>query len=186
MKKIALVLLILLTMMPYAFAESYDVSSMTYEELIELRKTISAELSLREADRLKESGIMAEGNVGNGLYHVTVLSCNRSVETLGANKGKPACIVKVVYTNNSNETKSFARAVDIAVFQNGVECKHGTSIEGCTNPEKLLDVLPGGSIEIVEGVLLYDEDSPLLIRVGKYLDNSSNPETFTFGCELQP
>ena len=55
------------------------------------------------------------------------------------------------------------------VFQNGVQCERGTIIEGTNNSAHLLDVQPGGTIDISVGVLLYDTTNPVYIEVVPYM-----------------
>ena len=62
-------------------------------------------------------------------------------------EGKEIVVVTFTWTNNSEETTSFASSVYPKVFQNGIECNSAISMD-INNDKYLSDVRPGGSVQV--------------------------------------
>lgn len=152
-----------------AMAEGVDFSAMSDDELRELRSAIDVELSNRQAAATMESGIIAEGDVGE--YHVVIVSVAMSKDY----KDNPAIVVNYLFTNNSDEADSFMLSVTDTVFQGGIELETGLSVDGHDSGAALLDIKPGATIEVTAAYLLRDTTSPVEIEVGKLIDFSDNP-----------
>jgi len=168
-KLLVVIMAIMMLCSTAAMAEGVDFSAMTDEELRELRGAIDVELSNRQAAATMESGIIAEGDVGE--YHVVIVS----VEISKDYDDSPAVVVKYLFTNNSDETDSFITAVSDTVFQGGIELEIGMIVDGADSSAALLDIKPGATIEVTMGYVLRDTTSPIEIEVGKLFDYSDNP-----------
>ncbi len=88
--------------------------------------------------------------------------------------GNPAVVITYTFTNNSDETQSFATACNETVYQNGVECSmgFGTDYESGGYMQK---VKPGATSSCELLYNLQDTTSPVDVEVG---------ELFSFGDEL--
>lgn len=167
MKKICVILVVLLSLIAtVGFAENIELSSLDTASLENMRNSINEELYSRQKAANAEEALIS-GPVG--MHHVAIMNCRLSRETSTVNTDAPGYLVTLVFSNESEETKPYGRAVQVKVFQNGVQCKHGVIIEGTNNASHMLEVRPGGSIEISTGVLLYDTTNPVEIEVVPYM-----------------
>ena len=62
-------------------------------------------------------------------------------------EGKEIVVVSFTWTNNSDETTSFALSVHPKVFQNGIECDTAIAMD-INNDKYMSDVRPGGSVQV--------------------------------------
>lgn len=63
-------------------------------------------------------------------------------------EGNPAVVVSLTYTNNSEETTSFAATLMVQVFQNGISRDIAILMDGNENDNYLTDIRPGTTIAI--------------------------------------
>lgn len=63
-------------------------------------------------------------------------------------EGKDCAIVTYTFTNNSDDTISFATAFYPQVFQNGVECDTAITMDGIENDNYLTDIRPGTTVDV--------------------------------------
>ena len=61
---------------------------------------------------------------------------------------KDCVIVTCTFTNNSEDTKSFASALHVEVFQNGIQCDTAITMGEKENDNYLTDVRPGTTISV--------------------------------------
>ncbi len=88
--------------------------------------------------------------------------------------GNPAVVITYSFTNNSNETQSFATACNETVYQNGVECSmgFGTDYDSSGYMQK---VKPGATTSCELLYNLQDTTTPIDVEVEEFL---------SFGDEL--
>lgn len=153
-------------------ASSVDLSTMTDDELRQLRSDIDVELSARSTASLLAGGVLLEGDLGN--YHVALTNIERATGTGGA----PCVILTFVFTNNSADANSFTLAIGKTVYQNGVQCTNAYFTTPSADATKaLLDVKDGASIEVQSAYELYDAESPIEIELNELFNWASNAPT---------
>ena len=84
--------------------------------------------------------------------------------------GKSYLIVRLIFTNKTDEAKSFDSAVESEAFQGGVQLERGLLIfndnyDGTLSVKK---IQPGKSIEIEEAFELYNTESSVLLNVNPF------------------
>lgn len=168
-KLLAMFAVIMLLCGAAAIAEGIDFTTMTDEQLRELRTNIDVELAARQAAATMATGVIAEGDVGE--YHVAILGLEMSKDY----KDNPAIVVKYMFTNNGTEDASFLTEISDEVFQGGVELENGISVDGADASAAMVDVKPGASVEIAMAFVLRDTTSPVDIEIGKLIDFSDEP-----------
>ena len=162
---------ILLLAVANASAESIDFSSMSEEQLRDLRQQIDLEL----ASRYAATGCLADHDFG--VFRIQVLGVALSQETLGANKGAPAIVVRYKLVNTGEETITFSGYVEEKLFQNGVQLNGGSLIEGTDGKQLTRELQPGAEIEVAHGFILEDEAASVDILIGNRKERSALPET---------
>ena len=100
-----------------------------------------------------------------------------SQETLGANKGAPAIVVRYKLVNTGEETITFSGYVEEKLFQNGVQLNGGSLIEGTDGKQLTRELQPGAEIEVAHGFILEDEAASVDILIGNRKERSALPET---------
>lgn len=169
MKKLLVILSCLVfSLSSVAYAANFDLSSYTDDELRDLRTAIEAELSARQAAQALESGVLLEGAIGD--YHVALMN----IETSKDYKGDPVIVLTYMFTNNSDEAKSFMLALSDKVYQNGVELQRAISLDVDTS-RQMLEVKNGASIEVPSVYCLADKNAPIEVEIEKVFDFSRNP-----------
>lgn len=63
-------------------------------------------------------------------------------------EGKDCAVVTYTFTNNSDDTISFASVFYPKVFQNGIECDSAITLDGIENDNYLTDIRPGATIDV--------------------------------------
>ena len=86
--------------------------------------------------------------------------------------GNPAAIITFTWTNNSDETTSFAASVYPQVFQNGVQCDTAFVMD-IDSDKYMSDVRPGGSVQ-VELAYELEDTSDIEVEVGEFLSFSDD------------
>ena len=166
---------ILLLAVANASAESIDFSSMSEEQLRDLRQQIDLELASRYAATQDTTGCLADHDFG--VFRIQVLGVALSQETLGANKGAPAIVVRYKLVNTGDETITFSGYVEVKLFQNGVQLNGGSLIEGTDGKQLTRELQPGAEIEVAHGFILEDEAASVDILIGNRKERSALPET---------
>lgn len=152
-----------------AIADGLDFSCMSDDQLRETIDQINVELATRQRQNAPSDDVLAETDFDG--VHLEVLNIALSHETLGNDIGKPAVIVNCRFTNTGTEDKCFAQLVNVIAFQNKIECKGGSLIDGTNGQLNTTKVQPGGTFEV---------------PVGKILSDTENPVEFQFGTLFKP
>lgn len=174
-KKLCLIVtFILLLMLATASAENVDLSSMSEEQLRDLRQQIALELAGRYVAMQDTTGCLAEHDFG--VFRIQVLGVELSQETLGEDKGAPAIVVKYKLINTGEETITFSGYVEEKLFQNGVQLNGGSLIDGTDGKQLIREIQPGAEIEVAHGFILEDESSSVDILIGNRKERSASPE----------
>ena len=71
-------------------------------------------------------------------------------------EGNEIAVVAYTWTNNSEDTTSFATALYAKVFQNGVECDNLVLADDIDNDGYMADVKPGGTVSFEHGYAIKD------------------------------
>ncbi len=147
-----------------AMADSLDLSSMSVDQLRSTIDQINLELAARQLQNAPSDEVLAEADFDG--VHLEVLNIALSQETLGATAGTPAVVINCRFTNTGTEDKCFAQLVSVVAFQNKIECKGGTLIEGTNGQLNTTKVQPGGTLEVPVGKLLLDTENPVELQFG--------------------
>lgn len=102
-------------------------------------------------------------------YQVSIDSAQRVTDY----EGKPALAVSYTWTNNSEDTTSFAVALYAQCFQNGVELQNAV-VTGIDTNSYMSDVQPGGSTQVTQCYELSDE-SPVDVQVTELISFDDTP-----------
>jgi hypothetical protein len=93
-------------------------------------------------------------------------------------------VITYEWTNNSEKTASFLITFSDKVFQNGIECESGISVEGADSGSLMKEIRPGTTFEVKQGYVLNDTASPVEVEVTEWFTFASDPpvvtKTFTF------
>lgn len=134
MKRFLCVLCVLMLLSPIAIAEKIDLSSMTVEELTDLRDKINEEIAKRTTDGyvLYENEniriVYVEHKIQNEYYY-----------------DNPCCSVHFKVTNKSDKTKNLTPYSTFAQYQNGVSLKVAMLVDGF---ETSLSIRAGATADI--------------------------------------
>lgn len=175
-KSLAFCLIALSLFLSVAVAEGLDFSGMSDDQLRATIDQINVELATRQLANCPSSDVLAVADFDG--VHLEVLSMTLSQETLGQNAGSPAVVISCRFTNTGSEDKAFASLVFVTAFQNKIECKGGTLIEGTNGQLNTTKVQPGGTFEVPVGKLLYDAENPVELQFGTMF--KPNQLTLTF------
>lgn len=160
MKKIIALLLALLCLMVSALAESPDFTQYTDDELRQMRDQINIELSTRQLAQHEGDGVLFSGNIGD--YHIEILAADIVLNYVDA----PCVLFTFRFTNNSPDTLSMFRAIELKPYQAGITCGSPTSIAGTNlNEITMVELRPGASYTLQYGYLLNDETSPVELEI---------------------
>lgn len=94
--------------------------------------------------------------------------------------GDPVVIVTYEWSNNSEDSKTFATSFSAKVYQNGVECTSYTVVEGVDSSKLLAEIKPGATLQVQEAYSISDE-SDITVEVGPWIsfDDESVVQTFS-------
>lgn len=163
-KLLAIFLVCALMSVSVTFAENSDFSAMTDAELRTLIDAVNLELAARQLANAPSPDVIAAADFDG--VHLEVLGFSLSKETLGANQGAPAVVIQCRFMNTGTDDKSFAQLVNVTAFQNLIECKGGSLIEGTNGSMNTTKIQPGGTFEVPVGRLLSDTENPVEIQFG--------------------
>ena len=111
-----------------------------------------------------------EGSIGN--YYVKI----EDYELTKDYSGDPILLVKIAFSNNSNETKAFQYNIEAKAFQNGVEIQSPISTYGIKNydwRDKSNEIKPGVTYEFNLAFKLKNEQSDVTIELTPYLSSKN-------------
>lgn len=88
--------------------------------------------------------------------------------------GNDVVIVTFTWTNNSDETTSFALSVMPKVFQGGIECENAFMVDDADSDKYMTDVRPGTTITVEMAYELQDY-SEIEVEVTELFSFSNDP-----------
>lgn len=113
-----------------------------------------------------------------GDYLVSVVAYRKTTNY----EGKPVIVLKLGFTNNSNNSEIFSLSVDLTAFQNGIELESAIMLEDeYDSHTRHAYVKPGAGVTVYCAFIL-DDDSPVDFEVQESF--SFNDELYTFTIEL--
>lgn len=118
------------------------------------------------------------GNLGD--YYVSI----DSVKMAKDYQGKPAVIVTYTWTNNSEETASFAWTFNTQVFQDGIECDTAILTQGIDSTSSIKDIKPGATLA-VQCAYSVTDTSQITVEVSELFDFSDSPAMLTRTFNLE-
>ncbi len=89
--------------------------------------------------------------------------------------GKEAIVLNITWTNNSNETTSYATSISEKVFQDGQELESAFMVDGVQSDNYLKDVRPGTTLENIEVSYHTISTNELEIEFDEWISLESNP-----------
>lgn len=115
--------------------------------------------------------------VANSPYVVSIDSARVTTDY----DGNPAVVITYTFTNNSDETESFATACSETVYQNGVECSMGFGTD-YNSDGYMQKVKPGATTTCELLYNLQDTTTPIDVEVEEFMsfgDELLAQKTFT-------
>lgn len=112
-----------------------------------------------------------EGSIGD--YYVRIEEC----EVTKDYSGDPILLVKIAFTNNSNESKAFLYNVEAKAFQSGVEIQSPISTYGINNydwKDKSNEIKPGVTYEFNLAFELKDKQSDVTVELTPYWSSNNS------------
>ena len=126
----------------------------------------------------ESDAVIGAGTLGDFLVSIDGYVLTQDYE------GKPAVVINFTWANNSEETTSFAFALNSQVFQNDIECETAivadTSVYNAEN--YLKDIKPGASLAVQLAYVLQDGDNPISVELKELF--SLDDETVTQAFEI--
>ena len=160
MKKMLALLLTLLYLMVPALAEMPDLTQYADEELRQMRDQINIELSTRQRAQHEGDEVLFAGSLGD--YNIEILAVDIVPNYVDA----PCVLYTFRFTNNSTDTLSMIRAIELKPYQAGITCGSPTMIAGTKlNEISMVELRPGASYILQYGYLLNDETSPVELEI---------------------
>lgn len=124
----------------------------------------------------ESDAIIGAGTLGDYLVSIDGYILTQDYE------GKPAVVINFTWANNSEETTSFAFAVNSQVFQNDIECETAIVVDTAVyNAENYMkDIKPGASLAVQLAYVLQDIDNPISVELKELfgLDDEMVTQTF--------
>lgn len=101
---------------------------------------------------------------GDG-YNITYVKHEKGTDY----KGNPCLFFYYTFTNNGEENANAGTSATIKCFQNNVQCETAITLESNDSADNyLLDVQPGGSVEVCQTFSLSD-DSDVTVEVSDWI-----------------
>lgn len=150
MKRILCVMLVMLLLIPCAFADEIDLSGMSVDDLKALRDRIDAELAARPAEPI-ETVILDSADA-----LVVLKSCEHVPAYLSE---RDKYVVTIEWTNRTKKSAALDQFVTVEIYQDGVrleqtESKTDTLIRPNTTMEARVSAVFGLSANKIEVVFL--------------------------------
>lgn len=111
-----------------------------------------------------QSGGENEGEGVVGGCRIRIVSAEKGEDYAG----NPVVIVTYEWSNNSEDSKTFATSFSAKVYQNGVECTSYTIVEGVDSSKQLAEIKPGATLQVQEAYSISDE-SDITVEVGPWI-----------------
>jgi len=91
-------------------------------------------------------------------------------------EGKPAVVITYNWTNNSDDTTSFAVALNSKVFQNDIQCDIAVIMDSNVyNADNYMkDIRPGASLDVQLAYVLQDNTNPIEVEVSELISFSDD------------
>ena len=89
--------------------------------------------------------------------------------------GKEVIVLNINWTNNSDETTSYATSISDKVFQDGQELENAFMVDGVESGNYLKEVRPGTTLENIEVSYLSISTNELEIEFDEWISFDSNP-----------
>lgn len=124
-----------------------------------------------------------QGDIDNGTWHATITNVTRSVDDAD---GNPTISVTYELTNISTRTKSSWLDIECTAFQNNIElntARYGFDQkpdDEDDSDQALTDVMPGGTLHLVEHYTLRNDTEPVDIAIGDLWGDPSDTDYFHF------
>ena len=109
-----------------------------------------------------QSGGENEGVIGD--CRIKIVSAEKGEDYAG----EPVVIVTYEWSNNSEDSKTFATSFSAKVYQNGVECSSYTVVDGVDSSKLLAERKPGATLQVQEAYSISDE-SDVTVEVGPWI-----------------
>ena len=167
-KLILLVLVIALVFVSCpVLASSTDVSTMSNDELKQLKTRVDQEWANRKLGILSDT-LLAEATMGDYYVAITGFELAKDYE------GKDCIVVSYRWSHNLKDPTSFMVSLVPKVFQNGVQLESAFMLDGIDLDDSMLDVQPGYMQDVKSAFVLSDSESTVTISIGELFSLSDN------------
>lgn len=97
-------------------------------------------------------------------------------------EGKPAVVITYNWTNNSDDTTSFAVALNSKVFQNDIQCDIAVVMDSnvYSADNYMKNIRPGASLDVQLAYVLQDSTNPIEVEVSELISFSDDKIIKTF------
>ncbi len=164
---VILVVLILALLLPtLAFAQTFDLASMSNEELSALSAAIVAEQQSRNQS---DTGYIVSGNLGKCFVGLKEVKYDKD------RAGNNVVILVYDFSHTKEEAKDFTFSIATTVYQDGVECDANYYF---SDDNSLRKVKAGVTIEVSK-VFTLSSDSPIEIEIEELISFSGEKLTAT-------
>ena len=154
MRKMLVVLMVALVLPLTALADS-DLTTMSAEDLYQLRDEINLEL----ASRCPVDGALASWDVPGG--RIDLIELLRGTDR----NGLPAVSLRLAFTNTAPEVSTFIHCAKIYVYQSGSECEWAF-INGSDSGLQFTRVQPGCTFDgVICGYILKDDSATIDVEI---------------------
>ena len=161
-----MIIAFVLSLMIPVSAFALDLTSMSDSELQTLFVQLNKEMILRSSS---ETDKLLEGNTGK--HYISLDSLRLSKDEDGNN----VIVLDMTFTNGSEESKTALLAVDVFVYQNGIEASRAYNVENVSSGNSIKKIRPGATISFSSGYVLDNLTDPIEIEI---------KESFSFSKEM--
>ena len=148
-------------------ASSTDVSTMSDDELKQLKTRIDQEWSNRKLGILSDD-LLAEATMGDFYATITGYEFAKDYE------GKDCIVVSYRWSHSLETPTSFMVSMMPKVFQNGIQLESAVILDGVDLDDCMLDVQAGYYQDVKSAFLLSDTESSVTISVEELFSLSDN------------